>query len=587
MPTVPEAEPTTTSNSNPAATGTIAPAPAQQGPNDIASPSRRPRRKKRKAIKLDAAGEAALLARLSGYFRQSEEHHRPHRKRAARDRDYYDGQQWSEAETAELLRRGQAPIVVNRIKPKIDTMLGLERRSRTDAKLYPRNPSDEQAARAATQAVRYVLDDNRFDQARSQVFEHLLIEGTAAAEVVAEPSRDGTRIRVRPIPWERLFIDPHARRRDLSDARFRGQVIWLDLDEAQGRYPAHKDRLSACLADASAGSEAYGDGGDPWVDSKRRRVRVIECWYRQGERIMQTIFCKSGLLAGPFASPYTDEEGRSHDPYVFAAAFITRKGERYGTVRQLVPIQDEINKRRSKALHLLSVRQVRAEKGAVEDVDAARRELARPDGYIETVAGLAFEVLPTGDMARAQFELLSEAKGEIDQVGANAALSGKVSEGTSGRAIQARQQSGQLEVGAVMDTLRNWQTEVVRRVWGRIRQYWTAPRWVRITDDENSPQFVGLNQPITLEDAMQRELGAVPPEMQGDPRLQEIVGTENRMAALDVDIQIGEVPDTVTLQQEEFRVLADLARSGVAIPPAALIEASGIQNKQKILSSLQ
>ena len=75
--------------------------------------------------------------------------------------------------------------------------------------------------------------------------------------------------------------------------------------------------------------------------------------------------------------------------------------QRYGMVRGLISLQDEINKRRSKALHLLSVHQVIAEKGAVQDVDKARRELARPDGFIEVASqGMRFEVLPTGELAK-------------------------------------------------------------------------------------------------------------------------------------------------------------------------------------------
>ena len=69
-------------------------------------------------------------------------------------------------------------------------------------------------------------------------------------------------------------------------------------------------------------------------------------------------------------------------------------------VRGLISLQDEINKRRSKALHLLSVRQVIAEQGAVPDVDKARREVAKPDGFIEVMPGLKFEIEQTADHGR-------------------------------------------------------------------------------------------------------------------------------------------------------------------------------------------
>jgi len=374
----------------------------------------------------------------------------------------------------------------------------------------------------------------------------------------------------------------------MEDARYRGQVIWMDLDEARAKYPDRHEVIEAAYSQgAQPGEDTYGDRPARWADRRRRRVRIVEIWYREGRQVRQCVFCRGGLLKGPLSSPYSDDEGRPEDPYVFCSAFVTREGERYGTVRQLTGIQDEINKRRSKALHLLSVRQVRAEKGAVEDMAAAKRELARPDGWIETVPGFDFEVLPTGDMAAAQFELLAEAKTEIDAVGANSALTGKGFTDASGRAIQARQQGGQLELGPLFDTLRAWQARVARKAWGRIRQFWTAPRWVRITDDPHAPTWVGLNRPVTLADELARELGAVPPELMGDPRLGAVVRMENDLATLDVDIVVGEAADTVVLRQEQFAVLADLARSGVPIPPEALIEASGLPDKDRLLALLR
>jgi hypothetical protein len=534
---------------------------------------------------LSADAREELLNTLVGYFDEAAEVSEDARTRSERDRDYYDGKQWQPEEEAALKQRGQAPIVINRIKPKVDFLLGLERQTRTDPRCFPRNPADEGSARAATEAIRFVLDNNDFDQVRSSAFENLLIEGSGFAEVTASPQGD-TRVTINHIPWDRIFIDPHARRRDLEDARYRGQVVWMDLSQAKAKYPDSHEMLEGAYCH-QVDSGTYDDKPDRWADRKRQRVRVVECWYKRGDKVYQAVFCKGGLLSSPSPSPYKNDEGKPVDPYICAAAFVTREGERYGAVRQLIHIQDEINKRRSKALHLLSVRQVRAEKGAVEDVARARREMARPDGWVETVPGFQMEVLPTGDMAQAQFQLLTEAKGEIDAVGVNGAMSGAAPAGASGRAIQALQAGGQVELGPLLDTLRSWQMRVYRKVWGRIRQFWTETRWVRITNDEQNLAWVGLNRPITLAEQLVDELGAVPPELLGDPSLEQVVHVENNMASLDVDIVVGDMPDAITIRQEEFRTLAELAKGGMEIPASALIEASGIRGKEQILQQLQ
>jgi hypothetical protein len=415
-------------------------------------------------------------------------------------------------------------------------------------------------------------------------------------------------IRVGRIAWDRAFYDPHARRRDLEDARYRGQVVWMDAEEAKERWPNKLEEIEAAITYTDNSSDTYEDHPPVWVDRRRQRVRVVEMWYwagRIGEgKCYQAIFTRGGMLKGATPSPYLNDEGRPEDPFVFTSAFIAQDGSRYGPLNQLLAVQDEINKRRSKALHLLSVRQVRAEKGAVEDVANARKEIAKPDGWIETVAGFAFEVLPTGDMAQAQFSLLAEAKAEIDAVGANAALAGKANEGASGRAIQARQQGGQLEVGPMFDQLRSFQRRVSRKVWGRIRQYWDREKWVRVTDDPEAPEFVGLNAPVYGPTpqalmALHRARAAgderayqqlVEMVKSGDnPALSVQVGVENRVAEMDMDIVVSDAPDTVTLEGEQFQIMADLARGGVPIPPAALVEASGLnrERKRKVLEAIE
>jgi hypothetical protein len=81
--------------------------------------------------------------------------------------------------------------------------------------------------------------------------------------------------------------------------------------------------------------------------------------------------------------------------------------------------QDEINQRRSKALHLLNTRRAILERGAVDDIELTRRELARPDGLIEKNKGYEFTLDDTRSLADAKgnMEMLADAKAEIDQYG--------------------------------------------------------------------------------------------------------------------------------------------------------------------------
>ena len=74
------------------------------------------------------------------------------RQLSERDRDYYDHKQWTTEEIAKLTKRKQAPIVVNRVKPKIDGLVGLVSVRNSDPKAYPRTQKHEKSAEACTDA---------------------------------------------------------------------------------------------------------------------------------------------------------------------------------------------------------------------------------------------------------------------------------------------------------------------------------------------------------------------------------------------------------------------------------------------------
>ena len=547
------------------------------------------------------------LGDLREWVRTSEDTRLSELTEGMRARDYYDGVQLTAVERDALKDRGQPPVIDNRIKPKINYLLGLEKRGRTDPKATPRTPEDEQGANAATDSIRFVCDDSLFEDVASAVCENILIEGMGGADVIVEMGQDGKpKIRTLHYPWDRLFYDPHSSAIDFSDARFLGGMLWMDEDGVKSQWPdASEDALSGAYLYAEGQSRAYGDRpqGMVWADAKRKRLRVIQIHWLEGGDWWRATFTAGGYLEEPEASPYQDDEGKSECSLLIQSGYVDRQNIRYGVIRDMFDPQDEVNKRRSKALHLLSVRQVISEKGAVEDVDTARQELARPDGFVEVNPGMKFEVQQQQDLAQGQFMLLQEAKASMDAAGPNAFLQGKQTQAASGRAIMASQQGGAIEIdGAIMDRFHQWKRRVYRAIWNRIRQFWTEETWVRVTDDETNVRFVGLNRVVTIGD----KIASLPPEIQpqamqhlllvpGDPRLQEpFIGPdgqpeiEHNVASMMVDIVVDESPDVASLQSEEFMMLTDLAgKMPGLIPPEAIIQASSLRGKDKILEKMK
>src|SRR5690606_11148416 len=140
----------------------------------------------------------------------------------------------------------------------------------------------------------------------------------------------------------------------------------------------------------------------------------------------------------------------------------------------------------------------------------------------------------------------------------------------SGRAIQAQQSGGVVELGPIYDVHRGWKRRIYRQIWYRIKQFWDEERWVRVTDEESNVKFVGLNRQLTERDRIASELGIEPDQVERalaqmgavalPGALDQPAGIENEVSKIDVDIILREAPDTISIQQEQFAEIVNLAQ---------------------------
>jgi hypothetical protein len=534
-------------------------------------------------------------------FEQSEEAAHQGRVEAQKARDYFDGNQFTAEEQAALRKRKQPITPENLIKPKIEGLCGLERQSRTDPKAYPRTQQHEDEANAATDALRYVSDDQDIDIKISRVFDNMLVEGEGALEVTVRKLRSGV---IDPyvvrIAHDRLYGDPHSSEADRSDATFVGYVTWMDVERAKQKWPDKEEVIKATVERPS--SSQYDSFEDKprwatWYDSKRKRIRINTHYHLEDGVWHRCVFTLAGELEESKPSVFLDDEGNPENPLIMQGAYVDRDNDRYGIVRDMIPLQDEVNKRRSKFLHMVNNAKVRVSPSVGQDAEKVRKEMSRPDGVIIGEQG---EVEELGNFNRetGQFQLLADTRATLKgNIGPNATMQGKSDKDQSGRAIMALQQAGMTEMTPLLDNLRHLKLRLYRQIWNRIRQFWTAERWIRVTDDERNVRFVGLNV-TQAHIAMQKlgeavKSGQVPMEVarQYEQRIMmdpQMMRPANVIAELDVDIDIDEVNETPTLQIEQFEALVNLASTGmVPIPPELIIQASNLRDKQKLLEIIE
>lgn len=519
------------------------------------------------------------------------------RMAAEQDRDYVDHKQWTDKEIATLEGRNQAPVVINRVKVKVNLLTGLQKTQRTDPRALPRTPEHQDASDAATEALRFVADNTDFPNTSSDGFEDLVVWGYEACITEVEEKGREFEIGVNQILADRFYFDPHSRRKDFKDAKYMGIVLWMDEDEAKATFPGNDENIESALGGADNVDGSTFEDKPSWVDRKRKRIRICQHYFKEKGVWHVAYFTSLFFLIEPKPSNYLDEFGEPDNPIEAQAAYIDRDNNRYGEVRSYIWIQDEINHRRSKALHDLSVRQTMGEKGAV-DINKVKQELAKANGHVEVTPGMKFEILDTTDRAQGNLALYQEAKGEIDSIGANAALSGEPDSDLSGKAIQRLQQGGMAELRSLYDGHAMWEKRVYRQMWNRIKQFWDAEKWIRVTDDENNLKWVGLNQPVTLgaklqkaaQEGDERAMAALQQLLSTqDPRLNEVIETENNVAELDVDIILTQGPDVTTVHEEQFEALARLAQvyGPQEVPFDVLLELSNIPNKDRVKELLK
>jgi hypothetical protein len=393
------------------------------------------------------------------------------------------------------------------------------------------------------------------------------------------PGTPDVSIVARRCAWDLMFWDPYSSEEDFSDAAYLGLVIWMDREAAVRDFGEAAGEVFDETVSLGAVGSTYDDKpkAQSWVSGAgtRRRVRVVQMYYVADDGEWDfAYFTKGGILmSGP--SPWLDEDGRREHPFCWRAAYVDRDNNRYGPIRDMVDLQDEVNKRRSKALHHFTARQTFGNQKFAANAAENKRQLARPDGHVtmqgEAEFGRDFGIIPTGDQAQGHFQLLAQASAAFETVGPNAAMLGKKDAGESGRAILAQQQGGVIQMGSLTDALRQMDISAYRKIWNRVRQFWSGGMWIRVTDDERNLRFAGLNGAPHLDPAT-GQVTAGPP-----------------LAALDVDIILDDAPAGVALMDEQFALLVQLKQFDAKgeLPLKTLIAAApNLRGKQELLRGI-
>ena len=174
---------------------------------------------------------------------------------AQEDVEFRLGKQWTAEQTKILLERGQAPIVVNRIHPAVESAKALLTSGRPQYRVSPREDSDNKVAQAFNGLLEYMWYISDGTQALRNVIDDYYTMGMGAMMVYIDPLKDYGRgeVCVRDIDPLDVYIDPNSRDRLIDDAE---NVIISRLftkEQAMQMYPMYEEAIN------NASSDMYTD----------------------------------------------------------------------------------------------------------------------------------------------------------------------------------------------------------------------------------------------------------------------------------------------------------------------------------------
>ena len=304
---------------------------------------------------------------------------------AREDQEYRLGRQWTVEQEKTMVSRGQAPIVVNRIHPAVETAKALLTSNRPSFKVSPREDSDTRVANVLNNLLTYMYDisDGR-TEVRKAVDDYYVC-GLGYLMVYQNGQADGGKgeVMFRSVDPFDVYVDPNSRDRFFDDAE--NIIVSRIFTKAQAKklYPLYANAI-----DSASGGEYTTDQivtgntdntglkfpGDETTLEADTYVRGYERYYKIREvayRIHEKWSGKELRLTQKEYEAYLNEEVGTLGDQVFEGEKIEQKKEELGGKRDqlLKGAADQIDGDIEKAASEMEVQYLEKEKELQEMVD--------------------------------------------------------------------------------------------------------------------------------------------------------------------------------------------------------------------------
>ena len=171
---------------------------------------------------------------------------------AKEDKEFRLGKQWTASQKSTLESRGQAPIVINRIHPAVESAKAMLTSNRPSFRCAPREDSDNKTAQVMSALLSYMYDISGGRDVIRQVVDDYYVMGVGYIQVYQDPMMDNGKGEVcfHDIDPLDVYVDPNSRHKFFDDAE---NIIVSKLftkEQAKKMYPMYNSVIDNA-ADAS------------------------------------------------------------------------------------------------------------------------------------------------------------------------------------------------------------------------------------------------------------------------------------------------------------------------------------------------
>ena len=171
---------------------------------------------------------------------------------AKEDKEFRLGKQWTSEQRETLTNRGQAPIVINRVHPAVESAKAMLTSNRPSFRCAPREDSDNKVAQVMSGLLSYMYDISDGRAVIRQAVDDYFVMGVGYMLVYQDSSMDMGKgeVCMHDVDPLDVYVDPNSRHKLFDDAE--NIIISKLFTKAQAKkmYPMYSKKIENAQSDS-------------------------------------------------------------------------------------------------------------------------------------------------------------------------------------------------------------------------------------------------------------------------------------------------------------------------------------------------